>query len=237
MMTTKRKFGKRSKNSPIRTRKINLTWHADFWEFYKNNQSDINFIIRANIQSRFQPTAAVSERDLENDILVKLHDSDFLQHFCPSKSSLNTYLTAKIRYHIKHVINRMSTRSRILGHQMMTSDINSYVPSATDGMFQLRDQESCTDRLAVENEIIARIAEDLPRKTQEVLKMKLDEHTLTEISKKMGCSVEFVRQLKEKIYEKARRVLGLEKALPCQRQKAPEQPLTTIHRGRRYGEL
>lgn len=221
MMSSWKKRGRKSKSSPTRTYKYNLTWHADFWQFYQDNRQSIDCIIRSNIQATFLPTADVSLQDLENDILIKLYESDFLRQFRPDKSKLSTYLTLKVRYYIKHAIDKISSRSRLMGQRMLALGINSpdprsYYPSEYSELVQLKDTNQ-TDDLAIESSFVSRIAEGLSGKALIVLELKVQDYNLTDIAHMLGYSVEYIRQLKEKVYKRARVVL--KKALDCKKRK------------------
>jgi len=78
-----------------------LKYKENFWDFYKENQKNVEQIIWFNI---WKHKTDIEAEDLHNEVLVRLHRSTFLKNFDPSKAQLHTHLTNTIRGAISHIL-------------------------------------------------------------------------------------------------------------------------------------
>lgn len=187
-------------NSARRSAKVHLTYdgHGDFWKFYVDNQADIDRIIYFNVEKFFP---ILEYDDARQEILLKLHRNDFLKSFNPKLSSINTYLTNKIRGYILHLYygvkgdhwHPYSTDQEYQEnqyHQILHPALN-FVPETAP---RLNEKELSNDFLKdFENRDFIRVVwNKLDTETQKVFRLLLNGYPKRTIGQIFGTSASWI---------------------------------------------
>lgn len=82
---------------------MNLKHSTDFWQFYLENQTDVEKILWHVCWAHRN---TIDPEDLHTELLVRLQRSQMLTEYDPSKSSLNTYLTQRVWGYTSYIIKK-----------------------------------------------------------------------------------------------------------------------------------
>lgn len=86
---------------------MKLLYRPDFWSFYNDNRTEIDYIINY-FSHRYY--GLVDADDMFQEILLRLANSDLLIKYDSKKGSLNTYFTHKVRGYSSHYAKEISKR-------------------------------------------------------------------------------------------------------------------------------
>jgi len=189
----------------------------DFWQFYKANVEDIEVILNRicrKYQHKYDP------QDMHSELLVRLHKSDFLKRFDPSRSQLNTYLTRQVWGTASHIVEEMERQTRVIKikddegaiqwehlRQKFFASINGGITE--DGALNdIESEEDFTDKVE-RTDLIEKIHNKLPNVCQyrEIFVKRLLGLGFVEIAEGYGVSDMCIVRRCEKIARYAARIL------------------------------
>jgi len=161
----------------------NIIYKKDFWDFYTTNKNSMDAIITRYAKNYLE---LMGLDELKQELLVRLHKSDFLSSFDPTKSEIGTYTIQRIIGYIGHI-----TAAEALYGSRNLSEPEYDVDSEDDEGINLHGS-AITVMDSVEEELTAAMSRVLETKCSEtdalIFLYQLDGYTLTEIAAMCGCS-------------------------------------------------
>jgi hypothetical protein len=103
---------------------MNLKYSTDFWTFYMDNKTDMDKILWRVCWSYRN---VIDPEDLHSKLLIRLQRSGMLDEFDPAKSSLNTYVTQRVRGYTSYIlkIEKEFTDPLVHNHPLLEQTWNS----------------------------------------------------------------------------------------------------------------
>jgi RNA polymerase sigma factor (sigma-70 family) len=163
-----------------------------FWNFYNQNKDEVERIIW---DACWRHQNAVDPHDMHQDLIVRLHRSNFLRRFDPKQAQLGTYFTGRVNGYARHIVSKTLKQER-------------YYDQALCIEFNKTDEEhNASPELALEpdieeslfNEEVFQHACDLLTNVQKTFfKMYLEGHDAGEIAKAFSITTHnFMHQWQE----------------------------------------
>jgi DNA-directed RNA polymerase specialized sigma24 family protein len=175
---------------------MEMIFEKDFWAFYGKNRANVEMIIRAN----YPVECPISFDDMRSELLIKLHDSNFLLKWNSAKSKLNTFFTSTVRLFIRHVLDKEFYRYSYCKlendeHLYWTKDDNTEVTQEYNS-----SDERCAQQISAENDISLDLKDfynNIPKECRGIFLLMLKGYSSLELAE-MDC-VNFHKSLLNKM--------------------------------------
>lgn len=158
---------------------MSLIYRRKFWDFYKANLHDVDRLLWSAVWSVTTRYPDVDAEDVRSEVLLRLHNSNFLDKFDSTKSQLVTYFTQKAYNYARHVVNAevderrnfssLSATTAVLENEPDEND--SYVPRPVQGEVIL--PTTAKKPIVVGNGHKSQKIRDLTEKEKELIQKKL----------------------------------------------------------------
>jgi RNA polymerase sigma factor (sigma-70 family) len=154
-----------------------------FWDFYKTNTEDVERIIW---DACWRHAETVDPHDMHQDLLVRLHRSNFLKVFDAKQSQLGTYFTQRVNGYARHIVTRTlilrRRRDQALCIEFNKTDIEH------NAMPELALEPEMED--ALDNEQTFKgVCDKLSDVQKRILQLYLEGHDSAEIAVMFGISI------------------------------------------------
>ena len=208
MTNTKKKSSKKSKGSRSRS-KLPLTYHPDFWEFFRLNKDSILYIARHFAQAYERDIPIIDRDDLIQQALVSLHESGFTKRYKSSKAALSTFLTQRIRNHIRHIAQQNWNRHRLMteegfGVKTQFAELNN-IPMPPSGNTGPAIDDDIEHRVSV-IDLVERLNNSVSDDGRAVLEGVINEKTHSMIAGEVGVTSVYIGSIRSTIKEKAKKL-------------------------------
>ena len=207
------------------TKSIVSPTQNNFWDFYLDNQTWIDRTIQ-----RFGRRFDMEFDDLKSEVLIRLHKSDVLSQYDPSRGAINTFITSRIHGYVLHtVVAQMHHIHGVTGWVSILTDAKKwkenwtkedtnglYISRAldkelnggTEGSLRLSSQDDSLENLCA-TDLTNIILENLNGVRRKIFEMKIQGLSNTDIAFAIKKSPQYVNWAFGEIKDTVLKILEL----------------------------
>ena len=176
----------------------NKTWEmyksgytGTIWDLYAENKKDMDKIL---YHAALKYSNVMDPEEIVQGTLMFLDKRNALEKFNPSKARLNTYLTMKIKFYVKHVIEaEMNRREDPRDDIEKFKDNDPYFYSSAFSPLPFDGTSDTYD------EALDSLKKELTSSEQDFLSLRIEGYTLSEITDMLDISYITVCDISKKI--------------------------------------
>jgi hypothetical protein len=129
-----------------------------YWAFYKVNEKEYNKILW---DAAWKHKNTITPEDMHSDLLVRMHRSDFLTSFDPSKSLFGTFVTGRVLGYASHILTSHLNETKGL-NRALCSGLNYIEEDGADASSELNsiDEIVTEEDLPVESTVDISLFDD-----------------------------------------------------------------------------